>query len=813
MKKMVIIFFLIINFVMYNAIADSVVHKIYCNGLQRVPLDSVLSILPIKIGNIVDEYNISDCIKILFHTGYFEEVFILNSEGIISIEVKEWPVINTIKICKNKVVKSELIQEILNKKNIKSGYPLNNCSINEAKQELENICHNFGKLNATVQLITIPLDRNRLNLQVVFCEGKFIKVKNINIFGNRSFSQKRLLKNFSLYNQLKYKYIRFYKVYQKQRLFYDLEKLKNFYLNNGYAKFSIDDIQINLTSDKNNVNIVIYITEGYQYTIQSVVMYGDILDRIPELGKKLQIEPGKLYNNKKIIEMEYNIQYVLRKFGYIQPDITVEYNFNDQNKIIKLYLYVDTGKRLYVRDIRFEGNDVTRDSVLRREIQQMEQTPLNYNTVLKDQKQLQSLNYLKSVNTRFEYISNSSDQINLIYNVEERNSGALNLSFGFGAESGVNMQIALHQENFLGTGDTISVTAIKNNYQTYFDTSILKKYFGIKKSNISGKIFYNNFVYNKINLSNYNMKNYGANISYLYPLNISKSYDIGLNYIVNDLHRIVPQVAIWRYLYSLNLDPLNFVNHNNLNDNISFKANDMLLVLTWTLNNLDKNYFPRYGSFISVINSITLPGSSNNYYKIIVDNSNYMSLDKYSNWVLMNGIYIGYAGGLYKHKESPFYDNFYIGGIGTIRGFQFNSIGPKAAYYKCRSCDKNYSTCIIKDSSDTVGGNAIFLIKSELEVPILSSCINISEYYNIIRTLLFIDAGTVWDTYWKNTAATCAAGILDYSVYSHIRISSGIALKWISPIGPIVVSYAKLVKKYSGDIEEPFQFSIGKSWR
>lgn len=811
MKKVIITFLLIINQITCNAVADSVVNEIHCDGLQRVSLDTVLFNLPIKIGATISEDNISDCIKMLFATGYFENISISDHDGVIVITVKERPIINTIKIYKNKTIKSEVIQKILDIKNIKTGNPLSNCSIHEVKKELENICYSFGKFNTVVQVIMTPLTRNRLDLQIVFSEGKTIKINRINIFGNRAFSEKQLLKQFTLYNQMKRKNIMPDKIYQKQKLFHDLEQLRAFYLNHGYAKFRIDDTQINTTLDKKKVDLVIYITEGYQYFLKSLVIRGNILNQIPKIKEYFHIKPEELYNNKKINEIEHKIKYALEKLGYIQPKISKEYSFNDQQKTIILYIYVDIGNRFYVRSIRFEGNDHTKDLIIRREIQQIEQAPLNYNNVLEDQKFLQRFSYFQTIDPRIEYIVNLPNQVDLIYNIRERNTGNLNVSLGFGTESGLNMQISIHQENLLGTGNTVSITANKNRYQTYFDASILKKYIGIKKINVSGKIFYNNFIHNKVELSNYNMQNYGIGINYEYPLTTYASYNIGLNYISNNLSQIEPQIAIWRYLYSIGINPLIISNDKNLNSKINFCANDVLLVSIWTINNLNRIYFPEYGSRISMTGNVTLPGSNNKYYKIIFDGNHYISLDKRSKWILMHNLYAGYVGGLYNQKESPFYDNFYIGGIETIRGFRLNSIGPKAAYYNCQDSDINYDTCTIKNSSDSVGGNAVTLIKSELIVPILSY-INTAEYFNLARVSLFIDTGTIWDTHWKNTSATQAAGIVDYSIFSHIRISSGISLKWISPIGPIVFSYAKLIKKYPEDIEEPFQFSIGKSW-
>lgn len=811
MKKKNILFLLIINFFIFDVVADSVIKEIYFSGLQRISVDTILSSLPIKNGSVLSQDSISSCIKILFSTEYFEEIRIFNNHGIITINVKERPLINIINLYKNKVIKSDIVQQVLNSKNIKSGHYLNNCTILEVTQELEKICYDLGKINAKVSIVVVPIPCNQVNLKVVFTEGKFTKVNQINIFGNQVFSHTQLLNQLTLYNNIRYNNLVFYKKYQNQKLLNDLEALKSFYLNHGYAKFCIDKMQVNFSSDKKNVCFDIYITEGHQYSFQSVTICGNILDFIPAIRKLINIKPGELYSDKKVKEIEQNIRNLLGKRGYIQPDILIESDFNSANRSIRLYFYVNVGTCFYVREIRFEGNDITKDSIIRREIQHMEQIPLNCFTVLTDQTQLKRFSYFKTVNTYVKYVPNVSNELDLIYSVEERNTGNLNLSFGFGTESGFNTQISINQENLLGTGNALSIAATRNRYQTYFDASMLQKYVGSRKMNISSRLFYNNSVPNKVGILNYDIKNYGANIYYSYPFTINKSYKIGLNYISNHLNKIAPQIAIWRYLYSIGMDPVTMNDGNNLNSNINFVANDIILVTGWTFNDLNHMYFPESGIRLSVTSNLTLFRSDNKYYKLIVDGNHYLSIDKYSKWVLVNSIYAGYSGSLFKHKESPFYDNFYIGGIETVRGFQLNSIGPKAVYYKCNDYDTSYDTCTIKKSSDAVGGNAIVLVKTELILPILSY-INKPEYFDLARISLFIDSGTVWDTFWKNTAITRAAEIEDYSIFNCIRISSGISLKWMSPIGPVMFSYSKLIKKYPGDIEEPFQFSIGKSW-
>ncbi|ADV33680.1 outer membrane protein assembly factor YaeT [Candidatus Blochmanniella vafra str. BVAF] len=792
---------------------DFLVNKICFIGLQRVSLNTALHKLSFKIGDVIQSSDIANSIKMLFFTGCFKEICISRDDGVITITVTENPIINKITFHGNKVIKPEMIQHVLDMKKIKVGQPLNNSFICEALKEFKDIYHSIGKFNAIVKINPIILPKNCVDLKVVFYEGNTAKINSITILGNQSFSQKKLFEQCNLYKKTWWNNTLYNNEYDQQKIFYGLEKLRTFYLNHGYAKFYIDEPLANLSMNKEKVEINLRIFEGSRYFFDSVILHGNVLKYFPSIKRYLQISSEKLYSNSAIEQMGQNIRYLLGKHGYIQPDILIDQDFNEKNKTVKLHLYIDVGKRFYVREICCEGNNLTEDSVIRREVRQAELSPLNYIHVLKDQEQLRRLGYFKEVNARIEPVPDTINQIDLIYNIEERNTGNLNISIGLGKESGLNIQSEIHQDNFLGTGNAISVTITKNYCQSYIDMLMLKRYSKIRGDNISGKVFYNNLFSDKMNLSNYNMKNYGVNVDYLYPLNKRTSCNIGLNYISNHLNKIVPQVAVWRYLDSIGKNPAILTDQVNPLTNINsinFYANDFLIILGQSFNNLNHIFFPEFGSNTTITCKLTLPGSDNKYYKLMINSSYYYPLDDRAHWVLMSAICTGYSGSLYNQKtESPFFDNFCIGGIGTVRGFRLNSIGPKAAYYQCNNSNTNYSQCSIRNSYDTIGGNAVVFIKNELIMPIL--WMNNTKYDNVARISLFIDSGTVWDTYWENTQKTQYAGILDYSIFGHIRISSGISLKWISPIGPIIFSYSKLIQKYPGDMEEVFQFTIGKT--
>ncbi|MCC4799308.1 outer membrane protein assembly factor BamA [Enterovibrio norvegicus] len=796
MKKLLIASLLFSSSVTAN---EFVVEDIRFEGLQRVSLGAALLSMPVRVGDNIGEGDVSGIIKSLFATGNFENVRVFRDGEDLLVKVIERPTIASISFSGNKAIEDEQLSENLAASGLRIGESLDRTTLSNIEKGLEDFYYSVGKYNALVSAVITPLPRNRADVKFVFTEGVSAKIQQINFIGNTVFSDEALKASFKLRSDVPWWNFLADEKYQKQALAGDLENLRSFYLNRGYLKFRVESAQVSISPDKKGVYITMNLDEGLPYSVSGVNFRGG--KSSDDFAALTTIEDGEVYNGEKVTALEDAIKRQLGEQGYAYPQVATIPEFNDENQTVALNVSIEPGKRVYVRNIRFSGNQITRDEVLRREMRQMEGSWLNAKSVETSKERLNRLGYFETVDVRTTRVPGTEDQVDVEYNVKEANSGNVNFGVGYGTESGISFQAGLQQDNFAGSGNRFGINAMINDYQKNLTLEYRDPYWTLDGISLGGKVFFNEFEASDANIVDYTDKSYGTSLTWGFPFDELNYFDFSLGYTHRQIENLGGYYQIEKFLDS---------QEGNTTEN-GLEVDDFDWSISWSRNNLNRGFFPTAGNYQRASFRMTVPGSDVQFYKAQYDVRNYMPLTESHSFSLLLRGRLGYGNGYGSNGENdylmPFYENFYAGGFSTLRGFRSNTAGPKAVYDQGAG-----NNPALVGSNDSVGGNATALASAELifPTPFVSA-----EVRNSIRTSVFVDAASVWDTEYDLNDARVISGqeyIYDYSDPTNYRASYGAALQWRSPMGPLVFSLSKPIKKYEGDDEEFFTFTIGRTF-
>ncbi|MEZ9543024.1 outer membrane protein assembly factor BamA [Vibrio sp. 10N.286.48.C11] len=783
-----------------NGAQNFVVQDIKIEGLQRVALGAALLKMPVRIGDEVDESDVSEIIRALYASGNFEDVKVLRDEGVLIVQVQERPTIASISFSGNKAIKEEQLQQNLDASGVREGEALDRTTLSNIEKGLEDFYYSVGKYNATVKAVVTPLPRNRSDLKFVFTEGVSAKIQQINFIGNEVFSDSELLSRFNLNVDVAWWNFLADEKYQKQVLAGDIEALKSYYLDRGYLKFKVDSTQVAISPDKKGVYITLGLDEGEAYTVKDVSFRGELIGREADFEALVPFEDGDTYNGSSVTSLEENVKRILGESGYAYPQVRTIPEFDDETKEVSLVINVEAGSRIYVRDIRFTGNNSTKDEVLRREMRQMEGSWLNSKSIDTGKSRLNRLGFFETVDVQTVRVPGSEDQVDLVYNVKEANSGSINFGVGYGTESGVSFQVGLQQDNFAGSGNRVGVSAMMNDYQKNVSLDYRDPYWNLDGVSLGGKIFYNEFEASEAGIVDYTNQSYGTSLTWGFPMDELNRIEFGVGYTHNKIGNVPTYIQVEQFARSID----QYGDEHILTD-------DFDINISWTRNNLNRGFFPTEGNHQRAFAKMTVPGSDAQYFKMQYDVKHYIPLTKKHEFTLLMRGRLGYGNGYGQTNGNdnlfPFYENYYAGGFTTLRGFGSNSAGPKAVYGSSTGNNPTYDTA----TDDSVGGNAVALASLELIVPTPFAS---DEARSQIRTSVFFDMASVWDTEFVDRGAPNSGSqyYYDYSDPTNYRSSYGAALQWMSPMGPLVFSLAKPIKVYEGDDEEFFTFTIGRTF-
>lgn len=708
--------------------APFVAKDIRVDGVQGDLEQQIRASLPVRAGQRVTDNDVANIVRSLFVSGRFDDVKAHQEGDVLVVSVVAKSIISDVKIKGNSIIPTEALKQNLDANGFKVGDVLIREKLNEFAKSVKEHYASVGRYNATVEPIVNTLPNNRAEILIQINEDDKAKLASLTFKGNESVSSSTLQEQMELQPDSWWKL--WGNKFEGAQFEKDLQSIRDYYLNNGYAKAQITKTDVQLNDEKTKVNVTIDVNEGLQYDLRSARIIGNLGGMSAELEPLLSaLHLNDTFRRSDIADVENAIKAKLGERGYGSATVNSVPDFDDANKTLAITLVVDAGRRLTVRQLRFEGNTVSADSTLRQEMRQQEGTWYNSQLVELGKIRLDRTGFFETVENRIDPINGNNDEVDVVYKVKERNTGSINFGIGYGTESGISYQASVKQDNFLGTGAAVSIAGTKNDYGTSVNLGYTEPYFTKDGVSLGGNVFFENYDNSKSDTSsNYKRTTYGSNVTLGFPVNENNSYYVGLGHTYNKISNFALE-----YNRNLYIQSMKFKGNG-------IKTNDFDFSFGWNYNSLNRGYFPTKGVKASLGGRVTIPGSDNKYYKLSADVQGFYPLDRDHLWVVSAKASAGYANG-FGNKRLPFYQTYTAGGIGSLRGFAYGSIGPNAIYQDLSS--KKFT----KNHTDVVGGNAIATASAELIVP---TPFVSDKSQNTVRTSLFVDAASVWNTKWKS---------------------------------------------------------------
>ncbi len=586
MKKLLLSSLLIANGVVA---APFVVKDIRVEGVQPTTGESIISSIPVRVGQTATDTDVSNVVRHLFSQQRFADVRATREGNTLVIKVAEKPIIGKVEIEGNQAIPKDALEQNLKANLINQGEIFDAAKLEAFKEGLIEHYHSTGRYEAKIDTSVSNNTEGGVNIKLAINEGEVAKAKTIKFEGNNAFSDKKLLENLDIQPDVSWWNIFESSKFEQTAYQKDLETLRDFYLNRGYAKFAIQDTDVQFNDNKTEVALTYKLDEGSQYHVSEMRIIGNTANMDSQLNALLkEFKPGQLFRKSDLTQIEEEIKSILGDAGYGSAKVDIYPQFNEENKTVKISFVVDAGRRIYVRKIRFEGNGVTADSTLRREMRQQEGAWLSTNKASLGKARLERTGFYESVDMSMPNVEGTADQVDVVYKIKERNTGSINFGIGYGTENGISYQAGIKQDNFLGMGSTISLNGTRNNYGTSVNLGYTEPYFTKDGVSLGGNIFYEDHD-NSDNdsMASYKRQTYGINGTLGFPVNENNSYYLGLGYTHDKIKNAAREYTREKYVKSMNFE------FNPAADYYKkIKADDFDFSLGWNYNSLNRGYFP-----------------------------------------------------------------------------------------------------------------------------------------------------------------------------------------------------------------------------
>ena len=741
-----------------------VVKDIRVEGIQRTEAGTVFSYLPVKVGEVMTDEKTAAAIKALYATGFFKDVRLEARDGVVIVTVEERPSIARITLTGIKEFSEDDLKNGLKQTGLAEGRVLDRALLDKAEQELQRQYFNRGKYAVEIKSTLTPLERNRVAVQFDVVEGDSARIRQINIIGNKAFKEKELLNQFTSTTPGWLTWYTKNDQYSKSRLGGDIEALRSFYLNRGYLEFNVDSTQVSISPDKQGIYITVNVTEGPQYRVSDVKLAGQMLVPEAELQKLVTVKPGEVFERDRLTETTKKIADRLGNDGYAFANVNAVPELDKDKSTVAFTLFVDPGRRVYVNRVNVTGNTKTRDEVVRREIRQMEGAYYDAEKISRSRDRLNRLGYFNEVNIETPSVAGTTDQVDVNVSVAEKSTGNVMLGAGFSSSEGLVLSGSVSQSNVFGTGNRLSAQINSGSVNKVYSLSFTNPYYTIDGISLGYDLYRRDIDATDLdNVGDYKTSTYGAGVRFGLPVNERDFISFGLTYEQT----------------SLTTNPSSPTIYQLFEQEFGSDNDTLRLDTSWARDTRNSYLFPTKGQLQRVAAEVGTPLGSLQYYKLSFQHQQFLPLSK--RFTLMLNGEVGIGGGL-SGKPLPFFKNFYAGGNSSVRGFKNGTLGPK---------DQN---------DDALGGDKRIIGNAELFFPLPGLKDDQS-----LRMSAFVDAGA---TFGPNDDQ----GRYKDFAFGDLRYSAGIAVLWVSPLGPLKFSLAQPLASKTGDQEEMFQFTLGNTF-
>lgn len=755
-----------------------VVKDIRVEGIQRTEAGTVFSYLPVKVGDRFTEDKAAEAIKSLFATGFFKDVRIEVEGDVLVVLIDERPAIAQVDFVGVKEFDKDSLRKGLREVGLAESRIFDRALLEKAEQELKRQYLSRGMYGAQVTTTVTPLERNRVGVNFSVVEGEVARIRQIKLLGAKDFKESELLAMFQLSTPGWLSWYTKNDQYSKQKLSADLEAMRSYYQNRGYLDFDITSTQVSITPDKQDIYITVTIEEGAKYTFSGLKLTGDLVLPEEEYRRLITIKKGDTFSREKLTEATKAISDRLGNEGYAFANVNAAPEVDKEKREVAFTVFVDPGRRVYVRRINIGGNAKTRDEVVRREMRQMEGAWYDGAKINRSKVRVERLGYFEEVTVETPAVPDATDQVDVNVGVKERSTGNLMLGAGFSSAEKVVLSASISQQNLFGSGNAMSLQLNTGKINRTLALSFTNPYFTPDGISFGWDVYHRKVDPTSLSIAPYRTTSTGVGLRFGLPIAEDDSISFGLaadrttisNFYLDNSYGTSP-VQYRRLCNELNGSPIDSAS--------DCTANSLLATAGWARDGRDSYLLPRKGAYQKLLLETSAPLGDLRYAKVSYQHQHWFPVGR--DYALMLNGEFGWGSG-YGGKSLPFYKNFYAGGIGSVRGFEQSSLGPKV---------------INEGEEDSLGGTRKLVGNAEFFFPLPGAGIDKS-----FRMSAFLDAGYVWgkdgDTNKEQPMRL-----------SDLRYSTGLSFTWSSPLGPLNFSLGFPLKKKEEDKTQKFQFQLG----